>query len=123
MFQQLLSHVAFKHYAPSTKCIREIDGAAIDDAEDLDLVMLMYTLIEYSSNYSNATGSLWFHSKDEATNFNADITNTDDFKSFKYKVKLLGNTSAQPSSNQANEILENAFNVSLKYLSNFWRSL
>ena len=35
-----------------------IDGTAIDDAEDLDLVMPVYNLIEYSSNYSETTGSL-----------------------------------------------------------------
>ena len=45
----------------------------------------MYNLIEYSSNYSETTGSLWFYSKDEPTNFNADITNDDSFKSFKCK--------------------------------------
>ena len=45
----------------------------------------MYNLIEYSSNYSKSTGSLWFYSKDEATDFNVNITNTDDFK---YKAKL-----------------------------------
>ena len=39
--------------------------------------MIMYNLLEYSSSYSDKTGSLWFHSKDEATNFNADIANTD----------------------------------------------
>ena len=33
----------------------------LDDAEDLDLVMLMYNLIKYSSNYSETTGSLWFY--------------------------------------------------------------
>ena len=49
----------------------------------------MYNLIEYSSNYSETTGSFWFYSKDEATDFNADITNTNDFKSLKYKTKLL----------------------------------
>ena len=38
-------------------------------------------LIEYDSNYSETTGSLWFYSKDEATNFNADIANNN-FKSF-----------------------------------------
>ena len=48
----------------------------------------MYNLIEYSSNYSETTGSLWFYSKDEETNFDANIENTDDFKSF--KCKLLG---------------------------------
>ena len=41
--------------------------------------MSMYNLIEYSSNYSETTGTLWFSSKDKATNFNGDITNTDDF--------------------------------------------
>ena len=49
----------------------------------------MYNLIEYSSNYSEKAGNLWFCSKDEANNFNADIENTDDFKSFKFKAKLL----------------------------------
>ena len=48
----------------------------------------MYNLIEYSSNYSETMGSLWFYSKDEETNFNA---NDDNFKYFKYKAKLLGN--------------------------------
>ena len=48
----------------------------------------MYNLIDYNSNYSETTASLWFYSKDEATNFNADITNTNDFKYFKYKAKL-----------------------------------
>ena len=39
-----------------------------DDAEDLYLVKQMYNLIEYNSNYSETTGSLWFYLKDEATN-------------------------------------------------------
>ena len=65
----------------------------------------MYNLIEYSSNYSEATGSLWFYSKGEATHFNADIANDNNFKSFEYQVKLLGNILTQPSLNQANRIL------------------
>ena len=85
------------------------------DAEDLDLVMSMYNLIEYSSNYSETTGNLWFYSKDEATNFNVDIANNN-FKSFEYKAKLLGNTVA----NRANGILRNATTaLPLRYLSNF----
>ena len=83
----------------------------------------MYSLIDYSSNYSETTGRLWFYLKDEGTDFN-DIANTKDFKSFKYKAKLLGNTFAQPNPNQTNGILKNAtIAVPLKYLSNFWRSL
>ena len=64
--------VAFKNCAPFPKCTTKIDGT-LDDAEDLNLVMSIYNLIEYSSNYCETTGSLWFYSTDEATNFNADI--------------------------------------------------
>ena len=60
--------------------------------------MPRYNLLEQSSNYSDTTGSLWFNSKDEATNFDADIANTDAFKSFKYKAKLLRNTEADGAS-------------------------
>ena len=44
--------------------------------------MPIYNLKEYSSNYSETTGSLWFYSKEEA-NFNADIADDNNFKSFK----------------------------------------
>ena len=65
--------VSFKTCAPFAKCITKIDGTTIYDAEDLDLVIRMYNLIEY--NYSERTGSLWFYSKNEATDFNADVAN------------------------------------------------
>ena len=67
--------VVFKNCAPFVKCIIKIEGTTIDDAEDLDLFMIMYNLIKYSSNYFKATGSLWFYSKDEATSFNNNIGN------------------------------------------------
>ena len=67
----------------------------------------MYNPVEHSSNYSETTGSLWFYSKDEATNFNADIASDSNFKSFKYMAKLLGSTVAQPAPKQANRILKN----------------
>ena len=54
----------------------------------------MYNLIEYSSNYSETTGSLWFYSKGEAVDFDADLANFHKFKSSKYKTKLLENTGA-----------------------------
>ena len=52
------TQVAFKNCAPFSKCIPKIDEATIDDAEDLDLVMSMYSVIEHRSNYSKITGSL-----------------------------------------------------------------
>ena len=112
--------VEFKNFAAVTKCLTEIDGRTIDDAEDLDLVRPMFNFVENSSNYSEIKGSLWFYSKDEATNFSADIGNDDIFKSFKYKAKLLGHT----AENGADGILRKAtIAVPLKYLSNFGRSL
>ena len=86
----------------------------------------MYNLIKYSSNYFNTTGSSWFCSKDEATNFHADsaYSNNNNFKSFDYKANLLPNTVSQPAPNQVNGILKNAtIPVPFKYLSNFCRSL
>ena len=77
------TQVSFKNCAPFTKCITKIDGTATDDVEDLDIVMPMYNLIEYSSNYSERTGSLWFYSKDVATNFDANIANNNNFISSK----------------------------------------
>ena len=77
-----VSKVSFKDCAPFTKWITKFDGTTIDDAEDSDLVMPMYNLTEYSSNYSETTRSLWFYSNDKAINFNADIVNINNFKSF-----------------------------------------
>ena len=77
-------------------------------------------MLEYSSNYADITGSVWFYTKDESTNFNNYVTNTDNFKSFKHKAKLFGNTVADGN----NGIIKNATIVEpLKYLSNFWRLL
>ena len=71
----------------------------------------MYNLLEYISNYSDTTRISWLQSKDEATKFNANIGDTNDFKSFEYKTKLIESPVA------ANGILENAtIVVLLKYL-------
>ena len=58
----------------------------IDDAEDLDLAMPRYNLLQYSWNYSETTDSLWFCSKNITTSFNDNIANTNNFRSFVYKV-------------------------------------
>ena len=114
------AQVSFANCAPFTKCITKIDGTTIHDAKDLDLVMPMYNLIEYSSYYSKTTGNLWFYPNDKATTFNNNTENPDNFKSFKYKAKLWGNTVVYHDPNQANGILKNlTIAVLLKYLSNF----
>ena len=50
--------VIFKNCAPFTKCINRINNTEIDNAKDIDIVMPMYNLIEYSDNYSKTSGSL-----------------------------------------------------------------
>ena len=57
IIEQNIMQAAFKNFAPLIKCIKKIDETTIDDSEDLDLVMLMYDLLECSSNYSDTTGS------------------------------------------------------------------
>ena len=78
--------------------------------------MPMYNLIEYSDNYSDPSGSLWQHKRDEIIN-NADVTNDDNAPSFKYKANLIANTGNNGRKNGVK------IAVPLKYLSNFWRSL
>ena len=63
--------VIFKNCAPFTKCISRINNTDIDNAQDINIAMPMYNLIEYSDNYSKTSGSLWQYYKDD---FNDNIT-------------------------------------------------
>ena len=49
--------VAFENCAPFINCISEINNTQVDNAKDIDIVMPMYNLIEYSDNYAKTTGS------------------------------------------------------------------
>ena len=104
--------VIFNNCAPFIKCISKINDTEIDNAQDIDIAIEMYNLIECSDNYSKTSGSLWQHYKDEPN----DIL-TDNSKSFKSKVKITGSTPAGGNTKDV-EII-----VLLKYLSNFWRTL
>ena len=94
----------------------------IDNAEDLDVVMSMYNLNEYSKNYSKTTGSFWNYYRNEP---NTDLGGADnninysikDSKSFDYKTSITGKIEGNNTKNEA-EIV-----VPLKYLSNFWRTV
>ena len=59
----------------------------MNSAEDLYIVMPMYNLLEYSSNYSMKSGSLWNYYRDKIDDVDDDASNN---KSFKYKTKLIG---------------------------------
>ena len=74
--------VAFKNNAPFINCMSKINGVQVDNAEDLDVVMPMYNLLEYSKNYRKTTGSLWNYYRDESINLLSSNT-----ESFEYKRK------------------------------------
>ena len=57
--------LTLKNNAPFTFCISKINNTLIDNAEDLDIVMPIYNLLEYSKNYRKTTGSLWNYYRDE----------------------------------------------------------
>ena len=95
----------------NTSCKSNINNVEIDSCHDIDIVMPMFNLIEYSDNYAKTSGSLWQYYRDEP---NDNLANS---KSFKYKIKITGKT--PDNSNEKDvEIM-----VPLKYLSNFWRTL
>ena len=105
-----------KNCAPFTKCNLEINDEHVDTAENLDIVMPMYNLIEYSDNYQNSSATLYQYKRDEPPEHNAfDDLTVDNSNSFKYKVSLLGNPVA------ADNIAKRSVKVvvPLKYLSNF----
>ena len=54
------TQTAFRNFASFCKFITKTDRTTIVDAEDLDLVMRMYNLLESKSNYSDTTGNLYF---------------------------------------------------------------
>ena len=106
-------NLASKNNAPLINCISKINGVKIDNAEDLDVVMPKYNLLEYSKNYRKTTGSLWNYHRDEPSN-----PLSSNSESFKYKTNIAGKTP------EDNDSLTNAkLAIPLKYLSNFWRSL
>ena len=111
--------LAFKNNAPIVSCTSKINNTLIDNAEDLDVIMPMYNLLEYSKKYSKTTGSFWNYYRDEPNsgannNINYSIK---DSKSFDYKTSITGKLEGNNTEKES-EIV-----VPLKNFSNFWRTL
>ena len=117
-----VTRLALTNCAPFTKFNLEINDEHIDTAENLDIVMPMYNLIEYSDNYQDSSATLYLHKRDEPPDNNVNLT-ADNSTYFKYKVNLLGNIAAADPDNARVERLNVKIVVPLKYLSNFFRSL
>ena len=116
--------LALKNCVPFTNCNLEINDEHVDTAENLDIVMPMYNLIEYSDNYQDSSATLYQYKRDEPPEYDAvaDLT-ADNSSSFKYKMKLLGNVTRVAGNAAGVRRLKVKVVVPLKYLSNFFRSL
>ena len=129
--------VILKSNAPFASCITRINGELIEDADDLDIVMPMYNLLEHSKSYRKTIGSLYNYYRDELSD-NADIKVVNS-NTFKYKNKIIDNTydvdARIPNPDGAGQIdnpiyiankngtQEVELAIPLKYLGNFWRAL
>ena len=118
------ARLALKSCAPFTKCNLEINDEHVDTAENLDIVMIMYNLIEYSDNYQDSSATLYQYERDEPPEADpiANLT-VDTSSSFKYKINLLGNIAVADPDAARIARLNVKIVVPLKYLSNFFRSL
>ena len=118
------TRLALKNCAPFTTCNLEINDEHVDTAENLDIVMPMYNLIEYSDNYQDSSAILYQYKGNELPEDNAvaDLT-ADNSDSFKYKIKLFGNINQLAADTTRVGRLNVKVVVPLKYLSNFFRSL
>ena len=83
-----------KHCAPLTDCMSKINNTQIDNAKDIDVVIPIYNLTEYSDNYSKTSESLWQYDRDELVLTDAGAL--DNFPgstaSFRFKQKIAGST-------------------------------
>ena len=121
-----------KNNVPFVLCIMKINNELVEDAEDLDIAMPMYSLLEYSKNYRKTIGSLYNYYKDELSN-DADDNNFNNIKvvnsnAFKYKNKITGNiynvnatADGYDANKKGTQTIELA--IPLKYLGSFWRAL
>ena len=118
------TRLASKNCAPFTKCNLEINDEHINTAENLDIAMPMYNLIEYSDKYQDSSATLYQYKRDEPpeTDAVADLT-ADNSDSLKYKINLLGNVTEVARDAAGARRLNVKVVVPLKYLSNFFRSL
>ena len=120
---------AFKNNAPFLSCISKINSKLVENAEDLDVVMPMYNLLEYSKNYEKTSRFLFNYYRDEVDDPNAHIGDGNQeidismrsSKSFDYKSSL--NNKLPAAVNNIHTRNDVALAIPLKYLANLWRIL
>ena len=117
--RHLIKGISFRSNAPFINCISKINGTLIENAEDLDVAVPMYYLLEYSKNYSKTTGSLWNYYRDEPTG-DGEINHYLGPKSSDFKWSIMGELGDVNDDNQASKD-GISLAIPLNHLSNFWR--
>ena len=89
------TNVAFKNCTPFTRCVTHINDEHVETAENLNIIITFYNLIEYFDNYVDSSGSLYQFKRHKSPM--DDVENLinvalDNSASFKYKASLLGRT-------------------------------
>ena len=111
--------LAFKSNALFISCIPKIKNTLINNAEDLDIVMPMYNLLEYSKTYSETKRSFWNYCRYEP-NSGANKNINYSIKDSNYSDDKTGITGELEGNNKEKEV---EIVVPLKHLSNSRRTL
>ena len=70
--------LVFKNNTSFISCISKVNNKFVDNAEDINFIMAMYNLLEYSDNYYMTSGKLWNYYRDDVNddqNENNDSSN------------------------------------------------
>ena len=117
----LIKKVKFRNCAQFTNCIGRINNTQVYDALNIDVVIPMYNLIEYSYNYSRTSEILWQYCRDEpASGHDGTIADFTEANAITDSFKIIETITGQIDDNG---ILNVDIMVPLKNLSNFWRTL
>ena len=130
------TRVAIKNCHPFTRASFKLNNEQVDTADNLDLTMNLYNMLEYSDNYADTAGSLHQYKRPQPRDANGNAVNlATTLSSFKYQSGLVQKQLATPNSENVPANIDSNFDnahriwknikilVPLKYISNFFRNL
>ena len=130
------TRVAIKNCHPFTRATFKLNNEQVDTADNLDLTMNLYSILEYSDNYADTTGSLYQYKRPEPRDNNGNVVNLATTLSFlKYQSGLVQKQLTTPNSENVPDNIDPTFAnahrnwknikivVPLKYISNSFRNL
>ena len=111
--------LTLKNNAPFISCISKINGKLVANAEDLDVVMPMYNVLEYGKNYRKTSWSMFSYYRDEPSSAAVGDINVSirDSESFDYKTKITGSFAVNKNEKEV------TLAIPLTHLGSFWRNL